>query len=147
MVHELRIKNEIRKGIKLLLSKPCNDDYLAQLVRYLFEHRGDIPYILKILQDETTREYGGNLMYTKMEGPTIFIYEGYDEEAEEFGIRINRSDLIEIFKAWHEINQVNDARSGIKEMILQRDEEHISIIVYYEDGSEFRRTFNYKVKE
>ncbi len=143
MAHEFKIKSKNIDGLDLLVSEPCSDNYLIQLERYLFEHRGRIPRILEILHDETAREYGGNQMYTVMEGQTILIH---DNDPEDPGIRINRSDLIEILKAWHEINQVNNARGGIKEMLLQRDEEHISIIVYYEDGSEFRKTFNYKAK-
>ena len=147
MKHELKIKRQIYKeGEAFLIPEPCDDNFLMQLRSYLFEHRGDIPYILKILNDPNVRGYGGNLMYTRMEGLSVFIYDHTDDDPEWFQIEINRADLIKIFEAWLELNEQIVPRGGIKEIILQRDEEHINMIAYYEDGSEFRRTFNYKVK-
>lgn len=49
--------------------------------------------------------------------------------------------MIEIFKAWLELNQQIELREDIKEIILQRDEENLNMIMHYEDGSELRRSF------
>lgn len=147
MIHELKMHKCITKeGIELLLTEKSEDNFLIQLKDYLFEHRLDIPYILKMLTDESIKEYGGDMMYAKFNKSLVVIYNYYHEDPERYEIEINRTDLIEIFKAWLELNKLMEPHSGIKEIILQRDEEHITMIGCYEDGFEYRRTFNYKVK-
>ncbi len=144
---ELKIKKQIfEDGLALLVPERCEDNYLVQLRGYLFDRRGSIPSTIKLLNDKTVRSFGGNRMYMYMQDSTVFIYDitdDYDEQ-EEYGIGINRVDLIEMMKAWLELNELIEPRGGIKEIILQRDDEHINMIAHYEDGSEFKRTFNYQ---
>jgi hypothetical protein len=142
MTYELKIKELITKeGIGFLISEPCDDNFLNQLKNYLFQHRSSIPRMLEILNDESIEEYGGNLMYTRMEGPSIFIYDHTDDDPDWFQIEINRSDLIDILKSWQEVNETG----SIKKITLRRDDQHINMIVEFDDAPEFRRTFNYKV--
>lgn len=148
MIHEIKIKKHITKeGIALLLREKSDDNFLTQLTKYLFEHRLHISWILNVLQDVAAKEYGGNMMYTKLNGPSIIIYDYYHEEPEEHAIEINRADLIEIFQAWSKLNEQIEPQGGIQEIVLQRDEEHINMIAHYEDGSKFQKTFNYKVRQ
>ena len=146
---EVKIECKNNDGFEFLSVESWNDHYLMRLNDYLFEHRNRIPRVLGLLSDPNETEYGGNLIYMYMQGSVVFIYDStYNrDEQVEFGIGINRADLIKIMKAWLEVNELGVVRGGIKEMVLQRDEEHINMIVHYEDGSEFKRTFNYKCNE
>lgn len=143
---EIRITKTVKNGFTFLLYQKSDDNFLTQLTKYLFEHRLHISSILEVLQSATITEYRGDMMHSKLNGTSIIIYDYYHEEPEKYKIEINRSDLIEIFIAWQEIDQFARFRNGISGIILQRDNEHITMITNYEDKSELIRIFNYKVQ-
>lgn len=143
---EIRITKIIKNGFTFLLYQKSDDNFLTQLTKYLFEHRLDIPSILDVLQSATVTEYRGDMMHSKLNGTSVIIYDYYHEEPRKYEIEINRADLIEIFKAWQEVDQFARLRNGISGIILQRDNEYITMTVNYEDESEFCRTFNYKIQ-
>lgn len=147
MKYEHILKKVITKeGASFLFTEKNSDAYLNELVLLLLERRNTITSVLRALEDPGLKEYGGNMMYIRKKRATIIIYNWFNHEKEDSGIEINQEDLIKIFEAWQEINELEKTNGEINQLILQRDEEHVYMTAHYEDGSEFRRTFNYKTE-
>ena len=128
-------------GKHIFMLDSYNDDFLLDLGLFLNDHRKNIDRITNEMKDSERGSFGGNMMHMKWNYSSVMIFNPLDKKSDEDNIEIPRIAFIQIIEAWKEA-----LKTKAQEVTFFRDEEHINMIANYYDGSEFRKTFNYKVK-